>query len=199
VSSSPTPITDLAKADKLLIAAARLDARDQSEFTAEDLVVEAFKTFPNDFSLKGYPEYPDNNSVYTLLMGKSARLVASGWLEKTGAKKYRLTPKGMHDAAERDPNFAELRAKRGALRSDRRLEEGLARLFQSDAFEAFRRTGNTNEVTFHQFCRFVGLAAPDSWQKVQGKLKTVRHLVEYARKIGESGQTASIHFRGATR
>ncbi|MFI5351592.1 MAG: hypothetical protein ACHQZS_01415 [Candidatus Binatales bacterium] len=190
---------DLTKAERLLIAAARLDARGESEFTTEDLVVEAFKTFPNDFSLKGHPEYPDNNSILTLLMGRDARLIVSGWLEKTGAKKYRLTLKGAQDAAEKAPDIADPTAHTGgALRSERKLEEALARLFQSEAFETFRE-GNPEEITFHQFCRFVGLAAPDTWQKIQGKLESVRHLVEHARELGESGQTLRIYFRGSTR
>lgn len=188
---------ELTKPEKLLIAAARLDARGESEFTAEDLVVEAFRAFPNDISLNGHPEYPDNNSVIKHLMGKDARLIVSGWVEKTGAKKYRLTPKGAHDATERAPETCDsgVQAK-GTVRSERRLEEGLARLFHSEAFESFR-SGEPEKITFHQFSRFIGLAAPDTWQKIQGKLEAVRHLVDRARELGESGQTLRIHFRGA--
>ncbi len=186
---------ELTKAEKLLIAAARLDARGEPEFTTEDLVVEAFKAFPNDFFLRGHPEYPDNNSVLIQLMGKDARLIVSGWLEKTGTKKFRLTPKGVQDAAEKVPDLADSKALTGGAR---KREEALARLFESEAFETFRK-GNPEQITFHQFCRFVGLAAPDKWQAVKGKLESVKNLVEQARKLGESGQTVRIHFRGSLR
>jgi hypothetical protein len=189
-------MSELTKAEKLLVAAARIDATHHSEFTAEDLVVEAFKRFPNDFSLKGYPEYPDNNSVLTMLMGKEARLIASGWLSKTGTKKYRITPKGVHDAAERIPDSSERQVQ--TVRNSRKMEEGLARLFQSEAFESASKDSGS-EITFHQFCRFIGLAAPDTWQKVQGKLEEVKHLVEQARELGESGQNIRVYFRGASR
>lgn len=190
---------ELTKAEKVLVAAARLDCRGESEFTAEDLVVEAFKVFPNDFSLKGHPTYPDNNSILTLLMGRDARLIVSGWLEKTGTKKYRLTPKGAHDAREKGTDFTDGGVQAGgAVRGERRLEEALARLFHSEAFDIFR-SGEPEKITFHQFSRFVGLAAPDTRQKIQGKLEGVRHLVDHARALGESGQTLRIHFRGVNR
>lgn len=188
-------MAELTKAEKILVAASRLDSRGRAEFTTEDITVEAFKAFPNDFCIKGYPEYPDNNSVLTLLMGKDARLVVTGWLEKTGTKKYRVTAKGLHDAASLDSELAGSAETTTALRTDRKMEEALGRLFDSAAFAMFR-DGEAEKITFHQFCRFVGLAAPDTWQKIQGKLEETRHLVEEARKLGESGQSLRLHFRG---
>src|SRR2546427_179234 len=90
---------ELIKVEKLLVAAGRLASEGRSQFSAEDLVVAGFRAYPNDFSLKGYPEYPDSNPILTQLMGKDARLIVKGWIEKTGTKTYRLTPKGMHDLA----------------------------------------------------------------------------------------------------
>src|SRR5947208_3659448 len=90
----------ISKAEKLLSAAAALASEGRGEFTAEDLIVRAHRLFPDDFSLKGYREYPDSNSVLTQVMGIKAPLIVRGWLEKTGAKQYRLTPKGSHDLSE---------------------------------------------------------------------------------------------------
>ncbi len=187
------------KAEKLLIAAGALHAKGIAEFTSEDLVVEAFKLFPNDFSLKGHPEYPDNNSVLTLLMGRNARLIVTGWLQKTGTKKYRLTPKGLDDLEARRPGVARSAGEsNGPVRSERKREEALGQLFQSDAFELFRNEKG-DSVTFHQFCRFLGLAAPDKWQKIQGKIEEARHLAFYTCELGEARETLRIHFRGVNR
>jgi DNA-binding PadR family transcriptional regulator len=184
-------MAELSKAEKLLIAAGRLVREGRTKFSAEDLVVSAFREFPSDFSLKGHAEYPDSNSVLTQLMGKDARLIVKGWLEKTGTKQYRLTPKGLHDlAALDDSSEGEIR-----IHLDRETEEELGRLLTSPAYELYE-AGDKEKITFHQFCRFVGLAAGDKWQRVQGKLTSTRHLVDSARRLGEAGQTVKIHFRG---
>jgi len=78
-----------------------------------------------------------------------------------------------------------------SLRLGRPLEEGLARLLTSAAYGLFM-SGQKEEITFHQFCRFAELSARDKWQKVRGKLTSLEHLVEEARKLGEAGEGASI-------
>jgi len=172
----------LSKAEKLLVAACLLTADGQTVFSAEDLIVRAFQAFQQDFSMKGHPEYPDSNVVLTQVMGKKAPLIVRGWLEKTGVKQYRLTPKGLDDRNQLDHEQGGIIN----VRLGRLLEEGLARLLKSAAFELFK-SGQQEQITFHQFCRFAGLSARDKWQKVQNKLASVRHAVDEARKLGESG------------
>ena len=82
--------------DKLLIAA--LDARKRSAtFTAEDLVVAAWKLFPDTFGLSGYSnQFPDSNRVLTNIMGTKG-MRGKGWLRKVGEKQYQLTSAGLDD------------------------------------------------------------------------------------------------------
>lgn len=183
-------MAELSKAEKLFVAAGRLMAEGRSHFTAEDLVVRAHREFPNDFAMKGYPEYPDSNSVLTQIMGKKAPLIVRGWLEKTGTKRYRLTAKGSHDLKYLDTESGgtiNIHAERG-------LEEGLGNLLTSSACELFK-SGRKDQITFHQFCRFAGLSARDKWQKVAGKLSSLEHLVQEAMKIGEAAHGLKLHFR----
>lgn len=179
------------KAEKLLVAAAKLFERAHREFTIEDLVVGAHRLFPDDFSLKGYREFPDSNAVFTQMMGKSAALITRGWLEKTGTKRFRLTPKGLNDFGQMDLGDG---SNTGKASLHRAQDEAMGRLLTSDAFGLFKER-KQEQITFNQFCRFVGLSARDEWQKVQGKLTTVKYLVEEARKIGEAGQTFSVFYR----
>ena len=184
-------MAELSKAEKLLVAACLLSSDGQTVFSAEDLIVRAFQTFPQDFSLKGYPKYPDSNVVLTQVMGKKAPLIVRGWLEKTGVKQYRLMPKGLDDRNQ-------LEHGQGGIinvRLERLLEESLARLLKSASFELFK-SGQQEQITFNQFCRFTGLSARDKWQKIQNKLASVRHAVEEARKLGESGEGAIIWVGG---
>jgi hypothetical protein len=80
--------------EKLLIAA--LEARKRSAtFTAEDLVVEAWRLYPDTFGLSGYSDkYPDSNRVLTNIMGTKG-MRGKGWLRKVGEKQYRLTSAGL--------------------------------------------------------------------------------------------------------
>lgn len=78
---------------KVLVAAATLDNEKQT-FTAEDIIVRAWKDFPESFGLRGYQEkHPDSNRVLAKLMG-SLGLCGRGWLEQTDTKTYRMTPAG---------------------------------------------------------------------------------------------------------
>jgi len=182
---------ELSKAEKLLVAAGRLQTDGKLQFAAEDLVVQAHKEFPNVFSLKGYPKFPNSNSVLTQIMGKKAPLIVRGWLEKTGTNRYRLTPKGTHDL--------ELLGAPGhdfvpSIHIERGKEDEFGRLLTSPAFEMFQ-AGQQEQITFHQFSRFAGLSVRDKWQKVAGKLESLKYSVGEVVKIGESGQALNIHFR----
>jgi hypothetical protein len=182
-------MTDVSRAEKLLMAVGSLASQGKSIFTAEDLVVEAWRLFQADFSLKGYAEYPDSNLVLTHIMGKRAPLIARGWIEKIGAKQYRLTDKGAGDLEAANPGFAEVKSQ---MRVNRRLEDLLGPLLTSDAFQLWRQ-GRKEEITFYQFSRFAGLSAGGKWQKVVGRLEQVSPLLEEAAKMAESGEAVRIY------
>jgi hypothetical protein len=83
----------LTTANKILVSAVRL-AENQEQFTAEDLIVKAWKDYPESFGLSGYREaHPDSNRVLSKLMG-SVGLCSRGWLEQVSTKTYRMTPAG---------------------------------------------------------------------------------------------------------
>lgn len=179
-------MSDLTKAQKLLRAASKLVQEGKAEFSVEDLVVSAHKMFPGEFSLKGYGEFPDSNTVLTQVMGKKAPLIVRGWLDKVGAKKYRLTPKGLDDLNSLGGSSPVSSAK-----LERRREEEAGALLTSVAFD-LALDGRSDEITFYQFCRLVGLVASDKWQVVQGKLTHAEHLAAEMKQLGESGQRLSI-------
>ena len=182
----------LSKADKLLVAAAALASDGNSEFTAEDLIVRAHALFPGDFSLKGYREFPDSNAVLTQVMGIKAPLIIRGWVEKTGTKRYRVTPKGLHDLSDRTGDQASSAIATEAVVSiERKQDESIGRLLTSTAFDWYK-SGRADEITFHHFCRFIGLSARDKWQRVAGRIKAVEHLIDEARQIGEGGQGLKV-------
>lgn len=181
-------MAQLSKAEKLLVAAGHLVEKGQTDFSAEDLAVEAHKLFPHDFAMKGHPQHPDSNIVFTQVMGKKAPLIVRGWLEKTGTKQYRLTSKGLSGIEALGLVDLDI----ASVRLDRKFEDSLARLLTSSAYQLFK-DGKESDITFHQFCRFANLSARDKWQKVCGKLKSLEYIVQEAAKIGRSGEGISIY------
>ena len=50
----------LSKRDKILVVLYEMSQAKHSTFKYEDVIVTLFKKHPEDFHLRGYPEYPDS-------------------------------------------------------------------------------------------------------------------------------------------
>jgi len=86
----------LVVAEKLLLAA--LEIRDgMGAFTSEDLVIQAWKMFPESFGLPGYSsEYPDSHSVFRdIMLSQPSGTRKKGWFRKVGKKQFRVTSAGL--------------------------------------------------------------------------------------------------------
>lgn len=185
-------MSPLSKAEKLLVAAGRLVTAGKIEFSSEDLVVSAYETYPDEFAMKGYPQFPDSNPVLTQIMGKKAVVIVRGWIEKVGTKKYRLTPKGLDDLNELQGGQNVEHEKLDRLR-----DEVMGSLLTSAAFK-LATEGKEEEITFHQYCRLVGLTAGDTWQAVQGKLTHAAHTADEADRIGQANRPLRMFVKGRT-
>src|SRR5688500_7047042 len=82
---------------KLLLAAYSREQR-RTPFSAEELVVEAWRRFPDAFGFIADGEsFPDSHRVAMEIMG-SKPLSKLGYLERVGSKLYRLSTAGTHAA-----------------------------------------------------------------------------------------------------
>ena len=94
MDNKPLSITE-----KLLLSALDLEENGRCPFSAEDLVVSAWKKFPDAFGLAGYRDtnsqlcYPDSYRVFAEIMG-SKPIRKRGLLRKVGTKMYQLTEAG---------------------------------------------------------------------------------------------------------
>lgn len=53
----------ISKAEKIILLLHEMSNGGKSKVRYEDIVVTLFKKYPNDFHLKGYPEYPDSGDL----------------------------------------------------------------------------------------------------------------------------------------
>ena len=171
--------------EKLLLAA--LEARKASAtFTAEDLVVYAWRLYPDTFGLSGYAnQYPDSNRVLTNIMGTKG-MRGKGWLRKVGEKQYRLTSAGLNDgeillvrggaeAGRAPPVYLRAELDRNTVTSlDRVVSTLAARKVIKDAEE---------ELTFRDACGFWDITARSNANTLSAKLADVTVLLERALKL----------------
>lgn len=183
-------------ADKLLIAALEIENSGKTQFSAEDLVVFAWKKFPEAFGLKGYaddegkPLYPDSNRVYAEIMG-SKPIRKQGLLKKVGSKLYRLTEAGRNRAVSALGQRDSILPRKWALAREDQV--ALRRIFESRAVAKIRN-GKDDEVSFFDACGFWGIGprsnAKDLWDRF-AQLEGV--LSRSLEAIGSSGSATSKH------
>src|ERR1043166_4572614 len=63
------PTRNHERPEKILVAMHRLSSGTTKMLKYEDIVVEAFKVFPDEFALRGYSQYPDSSDVHKPLYG----------------------------------------------------------------------------------------------------------------------------------
>ncbi len=171
----------LSVADKLVVAAHKLTIGGKSTFTAEDLVVAAWHTYPDTFGLPGYEDadgrsmYPDSNRVFAEIMGtKPVR--QRGYLVKVGNKLYQLTEAGTHYAG--GLQLKAIGVEKVGL--ERPLKEELERLLKAKATDKFR-TGHIDEITFHDACGFWKISARSSAIEFTGRYNNIEKLLASAK------------------
>ncbi len=187
----------IAKIDKMVLAAVALRRQGKDPFTAEDLVVACHQMFPGDFALRGYPQFPNSNAIFSKIMGSKSPLVAKGFMEKAGTQLFRATTK----AVARSEELEDQAGSDGATHRlpDREVAVELARLFGSKAWQAWE-AGTAEELTLYQFCRFFGISTRETkWQAVASRLQSVAHIIEKAVGVGEAGESMHLPVRGRSR
>ena len=179
--------------DKLLVSALGLEESGRSQFSAEDLVVMAWRQFPDAFGLAGYlddrgvPLYPDSNRVYMEIMG-SKPLRKRGLLQKVGSKVYQLTEAGRSHALKSRDMPIDRQPKKLTLARER--IEQLRRLFDSKAARKVR-ADELADVSFFDACGFWGINARSGAKDLWSRFAHVEALLDATAQLVGSGETGT--------
>jgi hypothetical protein len=185
--------------EKLLLGA--LKAREISPtFSAELLVVEAWKLFPDTFGLAGFSRsYPDSNRVLTNIMGTKG-MRGKGWLRKVGEKQYRLSSSGLSEGSrllERMQSRSDEQPAQQALRAelDRQVTHSLERVLHTPAAQR-ALAGDEGAITFHDACGFWDITVRSNANTLVARLSDVETLLQSALKAAEgAGDDHAIKLR----
>jgi len=183
--------------EKLLIAAAALEAQGRSRFSAEDLVVTAWRKYPDAFGLAGYtddaglPLYPNSNRVYAEIMG-SKPLRKNGWLRKVGSKMYQLTEAGRAQArnvATRVKDSVDTPVEKWTL--GREQVEFVRRLFESRAAKKVR-AGELDAVSFFDAAAFWGISAASNANDLRVRFADIEAVLSKAERSLASREIVQV-------
>lgn len=187
--------SSLSIAEKLLLAAYDLEQRGKTTFSAEDLVVAAWKSFPEAFGLAGYrsedgrPAYPDSNRVFAEIMGTKP-IRNRGLIVKVGTKMYQLTEAGRRQARALIGRDASPGVARASL--DRKVAGKLRALLESKALGKMK-DGRGDELTFHDACAFWGISPRSSANDFHARVADFEAVVDAARRVVEHDDASFEH------
>ena len=191
---------DLTVPEKLLLAACELEEKGLRPFSAEQLVVTAWRKFPDTFGLAGYRgetgqlSHPDSNRVFAEIMG-SKPIRKRGMLEKVGSKMYQVTEAG-HGHAQSLLNRGErLPIQKASL--PREVARELKRLLESKGVEKVKSNRN-DDLTFYDACAFWRISPRSSAIELEGRLANLEGVIESALKScsesqGRASSTVAKH------
>jgi hypothetical protein len=178
--------TSTERPEKILLAMYALSGGESRPLRYEDIVVKAFELFPDEFALRGHPQYPDSSDIHKPLYGPLKR---SG-LVRAANKTFALTPRGLEMAGglrrgdgKPDPN-----------RMTRDAEVLLVRMMQSDAYRLFGQAKGERLVDTDLYA-FLGCTVRTPRNDFIGTLTVSREAVELAARLGKPDKGTALQLK----
>ena len=174
--------------EKILLAMYELSGAKPTPLEYEDIVVKAWRLFPEDFGLRKYVrQYPDASDIHKPLYGplKDRGFVLSG------NKKFRLTEKGLAYASELDKvrrGRLDTEGTAGGTKADRLSKDKeieLKRIVDTDAFRYFA-AGQPEKILDTDFYAYLGTTVRTEKHAFLGRLHTVTEAVADAARISQN-------------
>ncbi len=176
----------LQRPDKIILAMNSLSDGTAKSLKYEDIVVKAFKMFPEDFALRGYPQFPDSSDIHKPLYGP---LKIAGYV-LTGNKQFRLTQKGLERAKELGKPLEATRAQSG-MRLSRDKQVEVDRILKTEAFRLFMSDQREN-ILDTDFYDYLGVTVRIGRNEFLGRLNTVEEAVKTAASISKDPATQML-------
>jgi hypothetical protein len=172
--SQKFPEENLPKWQQLLLVITDLSKTNKGAIKFEDIVVGAFKRFPESFHLRGYQEFPDSGD----LVHKPLYDMRKNGLLNANQKTFSLTNKGI-EAANR---LSKSVSKGGSahFKPDRSIGKEIERIISSDAF-AFFDKGTSDKILDTDFYQYLSVSVHTSKNEFLNRLETVEFAISKSR------------------
>jgi hypothetical protein len=160
----------LSRGEKILIVMYRLGSYLKKNLKFEDIVVGAFKSYPEDFHLRGYPEYPDSGDA----IHKPLYDFRKKGLVEVGSKVFRLTDRGIAFAKQLS---GDNQYSASVARLSRYAEKEALRVEASEGFNLFKR-GETESINDSDFYAYLAVTPRTPRNDFLGRLETIEEVVK---------------------
>lgn len=175
----------LSRPQKILAVMYELCQGDATALQYEDIVVAAFKRYPEDFQLRGYPQYPDSSDVHKPLY----EMKQQGLL-RSANKTFELTARGLEVASRLVHSERENKDRLTKLE-----ETEVGRIVNSAASKLFQE-GRKEAILDTDFYEYLGVTVRTSRANCLGRLSNVEHAIvahEHKRADGLSPVLRALH------
>ena len=119
------------------------------EVTSEDIVSACFQLFPNRFSLRKYPHWPDS----AMVTRRWSELRAKGFLVGNTARGFKLTAKGFRQAERVGKLFGGRAKPTSRVPAEVRTRAGrfVRSIEMSDAYHQYKKNGRASRINEFDF------------------------------------------------
>lgn len=162
----------LSRGEKILYTLYKLSGKSRKSIRYEDIVVKAFETYPDDFHLKGYPQFPESGD----LVHKPLYDFKKKGLLVAGNKMFALTEKGLV-AAERIESAVTGKTVSNTERVTRDIENEVTRITKTPGFGLFVN-GESDNIVDTDFFEYIGVTVRTPKNDFIGRLNTVTDVVK---------------------
>lgn len=165
------------RSEKIILFLYDMGKGEKKKFSYEDIVVGLFKKYPEDFHLKGYPEYPDSSDSTQRLLYEFKK---KGYITVLN-KIFSLTESGLEACHQLSTDFSEntdLLSNRLSRSSDVEVN----RIKKLEGFNIFVH-GKVDTITESDFYNYLGISVRSSASTFSGRLNTVNDVIRDLRQM----------------
>ncbi len=181
----------LSQSDMVLLAAYRASKSFGARVPFEEIVLQAWRDFPEKFGLNNHFEYPDSYPIHRRLSGD---LLADGFVLSLGKQVYRLTEKGVEVAKELDAqslmknNHKSNKSTLAVIRLNREQEDFLQYATRSRAFLTWKQ-GKEKDLIDYDARMFFQFSTGTPVRERKRKAENARDAIEKAIALNRSDAT----------
>lgn len=166
---------NISRSEKILLTLYRLSRGTKKKIRFEDIAVSAFKAFPQDFQLKGFPQYPDTGDIIHKPLYSELK---KGGHVLSGNKYFSLTQKGL----ERGKALNQLsdganESKRSSVKFTSAQQSEVENLLSSTAYRLFNEN-KKDDILDIDFYNYLGVTVRTGKYDFLGRLHSVEDAID---------------------
>jgi len=165
---------NISRPEKILLILYRLSKGTKKKIRFENIAVSAFKTFPQDFQLKGYPQFPDSGDIIHKPLYSELK---KGGYVLSGNKYFSLTEKGLEQGKLINQNFTGTREfKKDLVKFTPAQQSEIENILSSTAYRLFTENKRDNILDI-DFYSYLGVTVRTGKYDFLGRLNSVEDAI----------------------